>query len=32
VLVDRVGDDLTLETKQGAAAPEPPKVAAETSA
>jgi ATP-dependent Clp protease ATP-binding subunit ClpC len=29
VLVDRAGDDLTLETKPGAAAPEPEKVAAE---
>jgi ATP-dependent Clp protease ATP-binding subunit ClpC len=32
VLVDRGGDDLTLETKQGAAEPEPEKVPAETSA
>ena len=32
VLVDRVADDLTLETKQGATAQEEEKVAAETSA
>ncbi len=32
VLVDRGGDDLTLETKQVAAEPEPEKVPAETSA
>jgi ATP-dependent Clp protease ATP-binding subunit ClpA len=32
VLIDRGGEDLTLETKQGAAPPEPEKVPAETSA
>ena len=32
VLVDRAGDDLTLETKQGAPAPEEEKVPAEASA